>query len=139
MRRRFESTSGAPVAVAFTGLAQRAAMAVNTLWVVAVRAIATRCHASDGFQDAELALGQFARMVMEAILVGAFAQQKVEVAELQLLQAIQLFAGDGLVINPIYALPVFISLHDLENWRGGIRRFGAYDLEFTRIRIMCRD
>jgi hypothetical protein len=52
-------------------------------------------------------------MIMVTVVVGTFALEEVEIAELQLLEAGDLVSGNGLKIQSIYALAVSVAFHDL--------------------------
>lgn len=88
-------------------------MSVHTLCIFTFKSEATWSHASNGGQYEIIILAQFARVIMVAILVGAFALQVVKVTEFQFLKAIQVFSRNALEIKPVDALAVSISFHCL--------------------------
>jgi hypothetical protein len=52
-------------------------------------------------------------VVIAVLFVGTFAEQKVIVAQFELLQAIKVIPGDALEIKSIHTLAVLISFHGL--------------------------
>jgi hypothetical protein len=111
---RFETASLAAEAGLFTWLALGATVAIDTLHIITVQPESTGGHTGNGGQDVQFLAGQFAIMVVIAVLfVGTFAEQKVIVAQFELLQAIKVIPGDALEIKSIHTLAVLISFHGL--------------------------
>lgn len=139
MRHRFETTAVSSEAGLLSGLTLGAAVAIDTLRIIAVQSKAARGHASNGGQDVKFLSGQFAVVVMIAILfVWALPEQKVIIAKLKLLQPVQIIARNTLKVETINALAVFVAFHGL---RGSCTQWlRTNNLEVGRIRnlIGCR-
>lgn len=129
MRRRFEATTVSSEASLLAGFALRATVAVDTLWVITLQSKAAWCHAGNGGQNVQFLLGQLAVMVVVTILlVGALSKQEMIIAQLQLLQSIQLVTRNTLEIETIDTLSIFVPLNGFRRARA--RCLGSNDLEF---------
>ena len=116
MSNWFKSAAVATEAGLFPGLALGATMTVDTLGIITLQAKSAGSHASDGSQDVKFLLSQLAVMIMIAVLfIRALAQQEVVIAQLQLLQAIQIITRNALEVKSIHTLPVLIALHRLRS------------------------
>lgn len=133
MGHRLETTTVSTKAGFFAGFTLGATVAVDTLRVVAFQSKAARRHAGDRGQDVKFLPGQFAVVIVVAVLlVGALAQQEVIIAQFELLQAIEIVARNALEIKTIHALSVFVSLDGLCTCR--TRYLGAHNrLEIWRL------
>lgn len=98
-----------PGAVLSSGLSLRTAVAVYTIRVVAFGAKPAWGHPRDGLQSDQLAFSQFARVVVVTVLLGALAEQEVQVAQFKLLDAAQLLARNVFEFKLVNALPVSVS------------------------------
>lgn len=114
MGRGLETTAFTTETILFPGLAIRAAVAIDTLRVGAIQSKSAGGHASNGGQDVEFLPGQFAVMIVIAVVfIGAFSEQVMIIAQLELFQAIQLVARDALEVEAVDALTVLVSFHCL--------------------------
>jgi hypothetical protein len=121
-----EATTVSTEAGLFPGFTLGAAVAVDTIRVIAFQTKAAWRHAGNGRQDVKFLAGQLAVVIVVAVLlVGALAQQEVIIAQLELLQAIEVVARDALEIETIDALSVLVSLHGLGSSRA--RYLGAHN------------
>lgn len=100
----------------FAGFALRATVTVDTLRVITFQSKATWCHAGNGGENVEFLLGQLAVMIVVAILlIRALPEQEMIIAELQLLQPVQLITRDAFEIETVDTLTIFVALDSL--WR----------------------
>ena len=91
-------------------------MAINTLGIITLQTKPAGSHASDGRENVKLLLSQLAVMIMEAVFfVRAFSKQEMVVAQLQLLQAVQIVTRNALEVKSIHTLPVLVALHGLRS------------------------
>lgn len=137
MGNRFKSATVATEAGLFPGLALGATMAINTLGVITLQTKPAGSHASDSRENVKLLFSQLAVMIMVTeFLVWAFSKQEMVVAQLQLLQAVQIVTRNALEVKSIHTLPVLVALHRLRS--RGTSYFGAnHLLEFrSNVRLI---
>ena len=91
-------------------------MAIDTLGVITLQTKPAGSHASDSRENVKLLLSQLAVMIMVTeFFIWAFSQQEMVVAQLQLLQTVQIITRNALEIKSIHTLPVLVALHRLRS------------------------
>lgn len=117
-------------------LTLRAPMAINALWIITLESKSARSHPSNGSENVQFLLCQFAIMVViTIILVWAFTEQEMIIAQLELLQPIKILARDALEVESIHTLSVFIALYRLR-WDGQSTWFQSHHLLKIRRTVM---